>query len=96
MKVEYLPNFIKDLKSLKSSPSYGRIKTLVFEDILSYDCLDQIPNLKKLKEEDNAYRIRVGDYRIGFFLYEYQRIYTKYILTHAEYDKDKWKNDPYY
>lgn len=68
MKVEYLPSFIKDLKSLKSSPSYGRIKTLVFEDILSYDRLDQIPNLKKLKEEDNAYRIRVGDYRIGFFL----------------------------
>ncbi|MFH7243420.1 MAG: type II toxin-antitoxin system RelE/ParE family toxin [Spirulina sp.] len=67
MKVKYLPSFIKDLKSLKSSPSYRRIKTLVFEDLPSYDHLEQIPNLKKLKEEDNAYRIRVGDYRIGFF-----------------------------
>ena len=23
-------------------------------------------------------------------------IYYKYLLTHAEYDKDKWKNDPYF
>ena len=68
MKVEYLPSFIKDLKSLKSSPSYRRIKTLTFEEIPEYDNLDKIRNLKKLKDEDNAYRIRVGDYRIGFFL----------------------------
>ncbi len=26
--------------------------------------------------------------------YERQLIYIKYILTHAEYDKDRWKNDP--
>ena len=25
-----------------------------------------------------------------------QVIYIKYILTHAEYDKDEWKNDPYF
>ncbi|MBW4688835.1 MAG: type II toxin-antitoxin system HigB family toxin [Komarekiella atlantica HA4396-MV6] len=28
--------------------------------------------------------------------YEKQLIYIKYILTHAEYDKEKWKNDPYF
>ncbi|MGD1921652.1 MAG: type II toxin-antitoxin system HigB family toxin [Pleurocapsa sp.] len=28
--------------------------------------------------------------------YERQLIYIKHILTHAEYDKDKWKNDPYF
>ena len=26
-----------------------------------------IVNLKKLKGDDNAYRLRVGDYRIGFY-----------------------------
>lgn len=25
-----------------------------------------------------------------------QIVYYKYLLTHAEYDKDRWKNDPYY
>nr|WP_253274516.1 type II toxin-antitoxin system HigB family toxin [Nostoc sp. PCC 7107] len=29
-------------------------------------------------------------------VYENQRIYIKYVLTHADYDKDKWKNDPYF
>ncbi|MEG5055885.1 MULTISPECIES: type II toxin-antitoxin system HigB family toxin [unclassified Microcoleus] len=28
--------------------------------------------------------------------YESKLIYIKYILTHAEYDKEKWKNDPYF
>ena len=67
MKVGYLPGFIKDLKSLKSSPAYLRIKTLTFGEIPTSGSLDEIRNLKKLKEGDNAYRIRVGDYRIGFF-----------------------------
>lgn len=67
MKVEYLPSFVKDLKSLKGSSAYQRIKTLVFDDIPTYDSLEKIRNVKKLKDEDNAYRIRIGDYRIGFF-----------------------------
>ncbi|MDZ7963699.1 MAG: type II toxin-antitoxin system HigB family toxin [Nostoc sp. DedSLP03] len=33
---------------------------------------------------------------VTFIVYETQRIYIKYVLTHAEYDKDKWKNDPYF
>ena len=68
MKSEYLPTFIKDLKSLKSTPVYTRIKNIAFQDILSCQNLSDISNLKKLKGEDNAYRIRIGDYRIGFFL----------------------------
>ncbi len=68
MKTNYLPTFIKDLKSLKSTSSYSGIKKLVFTDILAVQNLKEISNLKKLKGDYNAYRIRVGDYRIGFFL----------------------------
>ena len=68
MKPEYLPTFIKDLKALKSTPVYTRIKNLAFQDILACQNLSDISNIKKLKREDNAYRIRVGDYRIGFFM----------------------------
>jgi mRNA interferase RelE/StbE len=67
MKTEYLPTFIKELKALKSTPVYATIKNLVFRDILTCQNLSDISNIKKLKGEDNAYRIRVGDYRIGFF-----------------------------
>jgi mRNA-degrading endonuclease RelE of RelBE toxin-antitoxin system len=68
MKTNYLPTFIKDIKSLKSTSSYSAIKNLVFTDILAVQNLKEISNLKKLKGDDNAYRIRVGDYRVGFFL----------------------------
>ena len=68
MKTNYLPTFIKDIKNLKSTSSYSAIKNLVFTDILAVQNLKEISNLKKLKGDDSAYRIRVGDYRIGFFL----------------------------
>jgi mRNA-degrading endonuclease RelE of RelBE toxin-antitoxin system len=61
-----MPTFIKDLKALKSTPVYESVKSFVFEEIPSYSSLDEISNLKKLKDADNAYRIRVGDYRVGF------------------------------
>ncbi|QYX34055.1 type II toxin-antitoxin system HigB family toxin [Sphaerospermopsis torques-reginae] len=41
--------------------------------------------------------IRGNNYRlIVDIVYPSQRIYIKYILTHAEYDQGKWKNDPYF
>jgi mRNA-degrading endonuclease RelE of RelBE toxin-antitoxin system len=67
MKVEYLPSFLKNLKALKSSPVYNSIFTLVFEEIPKTQSLQDISQVKKLKGSSSAYRIRVGDYRIGFF-----------------------------
>ena len=44
-----------------------------------------------------VFNIKRNNYRlIVDIVYESQRIYIKYVLTHAEYDKDKWKNDPYF
>ena len=68
MNTSYLPSFIRDLKALKKTPVFDTMRTLVFERIPSYESLDQISSLKKLKGDDNAYRIRVGDYRIGIFI----------------------------
>ncbi|MGK7944652.1 MAG: type II toxin-antitoxin system RelE/ParE family toxin [Microcystaceae cyanobacterium] len=62
MKANYLPTFVKDIKALKSSPYYSTIKKVVFEEILTYQQLNEMVNVKKLKGEDNAYRIRIGDY----------------------------------
>ncbi|NJP08357.1 MAG: type II toxin-antitoxin system RelE/ParE family toxin [Leptolyngbyaceae cyanobacterium RU_5_1] len=68
MNTEYLPSFLKDLKALKSTQSFELIQVLVFEEIPSCSSLDEVRNLKRLKDVDNAYRIRVGDYRIGLFI----------------------------
>lgn len=65
MKTAYSGSFIKDLKRLRGQPASERVNTLVFETIPATTDLDTITSLKKLRGHGNAYRIRVGDYRIG-------------------------------
>ena len=41
-----------------------------------------------------VFNIKGNNYRLIVSIdYEQQLIYIKYILTHAEYDKEQWKND---
>jgi len=65
MTIEYSARFIKDLKALKGTPSFEKIKTLAFEFVTTIDLPDQIPHFSKLEGYDQYYRIRIGDYRIG-------------------------------
>jgi len=42
-----------------------------------------------------VFNIKGNDYRLIVGInYENQTVFYKYFLTHAEYDKQKWKNDP--
>ncbi|MCT7951311.1 type II toxin-antitoxin system HigB family toxin [Ancylothrix sp. C2] len=44
-----------------------------------------------------GFNIKGNDYRLIVGInYEKQTVYYKYFLTHAEYDKNKWKNDDYF
>lgn len=67
MKVEFLRPFSKDLDKISSKSVKNQIKGLIvtFE---SAENIQSISNTKKLKGHRNAYRIRLGDYRLGFFL----------------------------
>jgi len=66
MKVEFLKKFSKDLDGVKTK-SVKESVIRVIELLERVDTLDKIPNIKRLKGHKNAYRIRVGDYRLGFF-----------------------------
>lgn len=57
---------MKDLKALRGTPAYVRIRKLAFEDVERWTDLTKVPGLKRLHGHNNAYRIRIGDYRIGF------------------------------
>lgn len=66
MKVEFLSKFNKDLDRLNTS----QFKTTILKAILFVEAanhLSEIPNLKKLSGYKSAYRIKIGDYRIGIF-----------------------------
>ncbi|MEM9540213.1 MAG: type II toxin-antitoxin system HigB family toxin [Cyanobacteria bacterium P01_E01_bin.42] len=51
---------------------------------------EAVGNFTVFNIKGNKYRLIVG------IDYEEQTVYYKYLLTHAEYDKDRWKNDPYF
>jgi mRNA interferase HigB len=44
-----------------------------------------------------VFNIKGNRYRLILSIdYDAQIAYFKYFLTHADYDKEQWKNDPYY
>jgi mRNA interferase HigB len=44
-----------------------------------------------------VFNIKGNNYRLIVSIdYEIQTVYYKYFLTHTEYNKDNWKNDPYF
>lgn len=55
-----------------------------------YPQAEAVGNFTVFNIKGNKYRLIVD------LVYSDQIIYLKYILTHAEYDKDKWKNDHYF
>ena len=66
MKIEFLKSFSKDLDGIKNKSTKNSLLRVI-ELLEATDTLDKIPNIKKLKGHKSAYRIRVGDFRLGFF-----------------------------
>lgn len=56
----------------------------------TYKTAEAVGNFTVFNIKGNRYRLIVS------INYQKQIIYFKYFLTHAEYDKDTWKNDPYF
>ncbi len=88
MLVEFLVTFEKDLSKIKDKNVLDQIKQLL-DLIDSAKNLGEIPNIKKLKGELNSYRIRIGNYRVGFFLMKNKIIFKR--LLHR---KDIYKYFP--
>lgn len=66
MKVEYLKQFSKDLLKINDET----LKNNLFDIIVllkETENLILLSNVKKLKGHTEAYRIRIGKYRLGFF-----------------------------
>jgi mRNA interferase HigB len=55
-----------------------------------YPETEAVGNLTVFNIKGNTFRLIVG------MDYQSQTVYYKYFLTHAEYDKDDWKNDPHF
>ncbi len=67
MKVEFLDKFNRDLDKLDNKKVKESVKQLII-DLESVSSSDEIKNLKKLSGFKNAYRIRLGNFRVGIFI----------------------------
>lgn len=67
MKVIVSAKFDKDLDKITDSATLERIENVLLGVIAAKKVVD-IVNIKKMKGAKNAFRIRVGDYRIGIFI----------------------------
>ena len=84
MEVIYLKSLEKDLKKIKDKKLLKKLAS-VFINLENTDTLTEFSGLKKLSGHPEAYRIRVGDYRLGIF-------YSNEIITIARFLK---RNDIY-
>ena len=66
MKVEFLSHFSKDLDKIRNQNVKTAVQKVI-QKVESAQSLSEIPNFKKLSGHKSAYRIRIGEYRIGFF-----------------------------
>jgi len=67
MKTVFLRKFSKDLDKIDSRQVLNAIAEVI-EQVEQSKTLSEIQQLKKLTGYKNAYRIRIGDYRIGVFV----------------------------
>jgi mRNA interferase HigB len=73
---------------------YANIKQAEWQNLEDvrkiYRDAEAVGNFTVFNIKGNDYRLIVG------INYTKQTVYYKFFLTHAEYDKDKWKNDDYF
>ncbi|MGJ1203174.1 type II toxin-antitoxin system RelE family toxin [Sphingobacterium lactis] len=66
MEVVFLSSFLDDIKKISDKKLKAKIKVFIIE-LEHADTLEEISNVIKIKGFSTAYRLRIGDYRLGFF-----------------------------
>lgn len=78
MVVEYTNAFKKDLAQINNRNLALEIKDII-EEAKSVDSITGLRNIKKIKGAKNAYRIRIGSYRLGFYLEKNVILFTRFL-----------------
>ena len=66
MKTEFTNRFYKDIDKITQTSVKSDLLSVI-QQVEEAKLLTEIKNIKKLKGHPTAYRIRMGDYRIGIF-----------------------------
>ncbi len=78
MNVEFRKSFIKDLKSISDKNLLRRVKSVI-EIVEKSESLTEVANLKKLKANENHFRLRIAEYRLGLVLDTEKVIFVRFL-----------------
>ncbi|MFO0355772.1 MAG: type II toxin-antitoxin system RelE family toxin [Sphingobacteriaceae bacterium] len=78
MQVEFLSKFSKDIDHINQKSVKNNLAKLI-RLIESENDLNNIPNIKKLVGHKSAYRVRIGDYRVGFLHESRKAIFARIV-----------------
>lgn len=67
MRVEFLEKFSRDIDKISVKSVKQSVTRLILQ-IEAADSLASIPQVKKLTGFKSAYKIRIGDFRVGIFV----------------------------
>jgi len=94
------------IKNLREAATIYPDVAIVIEDFYQILKAASWQNLEEVKQSFasaeavgnfTVFNVKGNRYRLILYInYQKQIAFFKYFLTHAHYDKDKWKNDPYY
>lgn len=85
MKVSVDESFTKDTDRITNKKIRSRIAEII-EEVKKSDKISDIRNCKKLTGFKNAYRIRVGQYRIGFVFEDQTVDFSRFLHRSEVYD----------
>lgn len=66
MKVEYSKVFLKDIRKITDENLKNDIMKVIV-DFKSAQSLSEMSNIKKMRGHSEAYRMRIGKFRLGFY-----------------------------
>ena len=78
MEVEFLSKFNKDISSVKQKTTKASIIKII-EQLENAGSITDISGVKKLKGFKDAYRIRIGDYRLGLFVSKNKAQFARFV-----------------
>ncbi len=67
MKIIYTKAITKDVRKIKNADLIKKIEELILE-LKNSTSLKEIKSVKKISNHKSAYRIRLKNYRLGFYL----------------------------
>ena len=87
MDVKYKPSYDRDIDKITNKDIAKRLEELI-KKLKEVDNLFNVSNCKKIKKNENRYRIRIGNYRLGIEKKE-DTIFLVRFLHKKDFEKDK-------